>query len=391
MSESRCPGDPPDSPVRGVLLRNRFGSEAETESSDPNKSSTQPVANDVPPALTDTSLGDQALAATRREAVQTMRKIRGSFSDHDAANPFYMEVPLTFEAYKAIKSSTTVSKYFRKCRTQYFAQKQVFVVMSQPGDLHSYFITMLSDEIERQMQHYRENGTFVVSKFVKETARDTDFEVELPASQTGRTTLHLDLNFRHHNRSQPRVIIQVATTQPAELLGDIAEAAIMETKGEAVLVIGVKLSYPNSKRATISVWRSDWLSSQTKLGVSVKTIVNCQEFIRDDGSLNLSCEGIHLNLPDLVGRWIMPRCMIVNVSALDLGRYAEESRLRDEFRQKQKAERNAELNQKCFEAAEPSEQPETKVRKEGRRVRFVEVLDDSKFDDAAYPDDESEP
>lgn len=64
-----------------------------------------------------------------------------------------------------------------------------------------------------------------------------------------------DTTFKHWQATYPGVVVEIANTQKGEDLPMLAHQYIVESSGSIQLVIGIKLDYRCSKKATISTWR----------------------------------------------------------------------------------------------------------------------------------------
>jgi hypothetical protein len=68
-----------------------------------------------------------------------------------------------------------------------------------------------------------------------------------------------DAVFQHIDAQWPGIVIEVSYTQKEKDLPKLAENYILGSDGNIQVVIGLNIEYKRSKKATISVWRPQYI------------------------------------------------------------------------------------------------------------------------------------
>lgn len=90
------------------------------------------------------------------------------------------------------------------------------------------------------------------AQFAKEVESDGSAAIDFEGSQFG--SHDPDGQFRRSEANYPGVVLEVAYPQKAKDLPYLADEYILGSDGDIRAVIGIKLEYKESSKATLSVW-----------------------------------------------------------------------------------------------------------------------------------------
>lgn len=131
-----------------------------------------------------------------------------------------------------------------------------------PSPLHDTFCAKIVDEISRQIRHYRQSGG-LVSSFAEEVEHFSTSRILIPEDATnGKQTYSRrepDASFGHRQAHYPGVVVEVCYSQKSQRIGCIADDYILNTDGSINAVIAFDIDYEGSKRATVTVWRPEYV------------------------------------------------------------------------------------------------------------------------------------
>lgn len=86
-----------------------------------------------------------------------------------------------------------------------------------------------------------------------------------------------DAMFQFSGAKWPGVIMEVAYSQQAKELPYLADDYILHSEGNVRVVVGVKLGYHKTKKATISIWRPSYVTNKQGRLVLEATQTLCDE------------------------------------------------------------------------------------------------------------------
>ncbi len=133
-----------------------------------------------------------------------------------------------------------------------------------PTQLHEVFIVRVVKEIECRLraiadsetpsrsfaQKIKHNGS---GRLIFQSAEDDDNQTTIKREP--------DAEFKHDDAHWPGVVIEVSYSQKTKALPRLADNYILETDGNIRVVVGLDLDY-NTKKATVSMWRPQYLTTQ---------------------------------------------------------------------------------------------------------------------------------
>jgi hypothetical protein len=129
-----------------------------------------------------------------------------------------------------------------------------------PTGVHELFIDGVEDAIRSQLKAVR-SGSDRAARFAQKVrpARSTEiyFPVENGPPNT-KSKYEPDASFWHDNARYPGVIIEVAYSQKRKRLDRLAQDYLMDSDASVQVVVGLDIEYSKkeSRKATLSVWRT---------------------------------------------------------------------------------------------------------------------------------------
>jgi hypothetical protein len=145
-------------------------------------------------------------------------------------------------------------------RYDYNGETHHLVVRMSTG-VHELFIDGVEDAIRSQLKAIR-SGSGNAARFAQKVrpARSTGIEFPVENALLGRKSKYEpDASFWHDDAQYPRVIIKVAYSQEKKRLGRLAEDYLLDSDANIRIVVGLDVKYgkKGSRKATLSVWRTD--------------------------------------------------------------------------------------------------------------------------------------
>lgn len=96
-----------------------------------------------------------------------------------------------------------------------------------------------------------EDHTDLAADLVKGIHFDNSLILELEDG----ATRYPDFQFGYKNNQYPAIIVEISDTQSQKDLKFLADHYIVQSTGSVNVVIGIKLDYEKTHKATISIWR----------------------------------------------------------------------------------------------------------------------------------------
>lgn len=132
-----------------------------------------------------------------------------------------------------------------------------------PSPLHDIFCARIVDEISRQLRQFqRIDGP--VADFAKEVEHLATSRILIPQDTgDGRQTYSRrepDASFGHRQAHYPGVIVEVCYSQKNRRVSHLADEYILNTDGSVNAVIAFDIDYRSSKRATVTIWRPEYVT-----------------------------------------------------------------------------------------------------------------------------------
>ncbi|KAH1396915.1 hypothetical protein KXX51_008078, partial [Aspergillus fumigatus] len=92
-----------------------------------------------------------------------------------------------------------------------------------------------------------------------------------------------DASFGHPKAQYPGVVIEICYSQKRRDVALLADDYILNTDGSIKVVVCVDIDYKQSQRATLSVWRPEYVTVEGKEYFQTTADVDAQAFRTDDG------------------------------------------------------------------------------------------------------------
>jgi hypothetical protein len=91
-----------------------------------------------------------------------------------------------------------------------------------------------------------------------------------------------DATFSHASAQWPGVVIEVSFSQKEKDLKNLAEDYILGSDGNIQVVIGLNIEYKNSKKASLSIWRPQYIKDEDGQEYLVSAQTVCEQLFRDE-------------------------------------------------------------------------------------------------------------
>jgi hypothetical protein len=129
-----------------------------------------------------------------------------------------------------------------------------------PSITHEVFTASVVDEIKSHIRRISEDTSrpdiAAIARSIKFCASG-DIELEGDSSDDDTLMHSPDASFRYKGSGYPSVIIETSFSQKRKDIVRIAHDYIVGSRGNIQLVVSLDIEYPQPKRATVSVWRSE--------------------------------------------------------------------------------------------------------------------------------------
>ncbi|KAJ6160271.1 hypothetical protein N7470_004879 [Penicillium chermesinum] len=169
------------------------------------------------------------------------------------------------------------------------------LTIRMPSPLHDTFCARIVDEVSKQIRQYQQNSP--VADFAKEVEHFATSRILIPeAAQDGKPTFSRrepDASFGHRQAHFPGVIMEVCYSQKSRCISHLADEYILNTDGSVNVVVAFDVQYKGSRKATISVWRPEYITTEGVEEFRTTAVIDAQPFRTDTGD---PAEGIALRL-----------------------------------------------------------------------------------------------
>lgn len=136
-----------------------------------------------------------------------------------------------------------------------------------PTAIHDTFCAKLAGEISNQLRQF-ENSEGSVADFAGQVEHFSTSRINLPVdSKDGElkySTREPDASFGHPKAQYPGVVIEICYSQKRRDVARLADDYILNTDGSIKAVVCVDIDYKQSQRATLSVWRPEYVKVEGK-------------------------------------------------------------------------------------------------------------------------------
>jgi hypothetical protein len=153
-----------------------------------------------------------------------------------------------------------------------------------PTILHDCFIIKVAQDIDAQLK-----------TIGLETGKTGQFARDLTWLGSGRIFLlprpskrEPDASFRHIEAEYPGVIIEVSYSQKRKDLPYLADSYLLGSNGSTRVLIGIDIEYQGSHKATVSMWRPEYVWNKEQEVLEFRAVQTAQEEVRDSISINLT-------------------------------------------------------------------------------------------------------
>lgn len=218
-------------------------------------------------------------------------------------NPWW-ERPLKPKDYHQVLDSLDVDERLQKYvddKVRYdYDPCHSLLTIRMPSPLHDTFCAKIVDEISRQIRHYRQSGG-LVSSFAEEVEHFSTSRILIPEDATnGKQTYSRrepDASFGHRQAHYPGVVVEVCYSQKSQRIGCIADDYILNTDGSINAVIAFDIDYEGSKRATVTVWRPEYVMVDGVEEFQATAVIEAKPF-RTDTGIPATGTALRLSLKD---------------------------------------------------------------------------------------------
>ncbi|PSN58641.1 hypothetical protein BS50DRAFT_580584 [Corynespora cassiicola Philippines] len=175
------------------------------------------------------------------------------------------------------------------------------LVVRMPTAIHELFIARIENAIFSQLELIGE-GSGDVAAFARKVQPARSTEIFFPTDDTisnKQSKYEPDTSFWHDDAQYPGVIIEIAYSQKKKALDRLAEDYLLDSDASVKAVIGLDIEYGrrDSRKATLSVWRSRLIHTDNGDELQVAKEVDEQAFRDEQGNLSHHA-GIRLQLSD---------------------------------------------------------------------------------------------
>lgn len=170
------------------------------------------------------------------------------------------------------------------------------LAIRMPSPLHDTFCARLVDEISDQIKQFQHDDSII--DFVKDIKHFATSRILIPEdTPDGNQTYSRhepDASFGHRQAHYPGVVIEVCYSQKSQCISHLADEYILNTDGSVNVVIAFDIDYKGSKRATITVWRPEYILVDDVEEFRATAVIEARPFRTETGC---AVEGTELRLP----------------------------------------------------------------------------------------------
>ncbi|EAL86725.1 uncharacterized protein AFUA_7G08520 [Aspergillus fumigatus Af293] len=202
----------------------------------------------------------------------------------------WVEYPLKPKEYvdftNLLGSDGRLSGYVKdKVRYDYNPSRSRLTVR-MPTAIHDTFCAKLAGEISNQLRQF-EKSEGSVADFAGQIEHFSTSRINLPIDseddELKYSTREPDASFGHPKAQYPGVVIEICYSQKRRDVALLADDYILNTDGSIKVVVCVDIDYKQSQRATLSVWRPEYVTVEGKEYFQTTADVDAQAFRTDDG------------------------------------------------------------------------------------------------------------
>ncbi|KAE8147062.1 hypothetical protein BDV25DRAFT_161188, partial [Aspergillus avenaceus] len=254
-----------------------------------------PPGSVLEPPLTPSSTDEKPLSTSARSVVNLLQlHLQGH-----RLQPWWerrLEPDDYTEVLRVLDADESLRNYVEdKIRYDYDPCRHCLAIR-RPSPLHDILCAKIVDEISRQLSQFQQiDGP--VADFTKEVEHFATSRILIPEdTEDGRqiySRREPDASFGHRQAHYPGVIVEVCYSQKRRRVAHLADEYILNTDGSVNAVLAFDIDYRDSKRATVTVWRPDYVTVDGVEGFQAIAVVDAQPFRTDSG---LPVDGCRLQL-----------------------------------------------------------------------------------------------
>ncbi|OWY42261.1 hypothetical protein AALT_g11983 [Alternaria alternata] len=256
-----------------------------------------------PPRFTDDPLTPPSTAkkpfAEAHRVIALFKQIHaGTDAERDARTEFQLADGEYDQIESTLQQDDVLSGYVdEKIRYDYDEDKRKLVVR-MPTEIDERFIDKVEDDIRSQLKTIQ-NGSGKKAEFAQKVHPARSTHIRLGASISSKSKYEPDASFRHKHAQYPGVIVEVAYSQKKPCLGRLAENYILDSDASIRAVVCVHIEYGNkeSRKATLSVWRPELVTTDDELVLQAVEGVADVAF-RDEEGNPVDYPGLQLRLSE---------------------------------------------------------------------------------------------
>lgn len=136
-----------------------------------------------------------------------------------------------------------------------------------PTTIHDTFCAKLAGEISNQLRRF-ESSEGSVADFAGQIEHFSTSRINLPLDREYGELKYSrrdpDASFGHPKAQYPGVVIEICYSQKRRDVARLADDYILNTDGSIKAVVCVDIDYKQSQRATLSVWRPEYVKVEGK-------------------------------------------------------------------------------------------------------------------------------
>ncbi|KAK4981952.1 hypothetical protein LTR66_009577 [Elasticomyces elasticus] len=259
---------------------------------------TIPPTSYVNPPLTPPSTSD----ISSSQVARVLRLFRSRQDGRPITEEPWTQIQLAPGEYEDIERRMKEDELFHayvenKIRYDYDAHTRR-ITIRMPTALHERFAILVGKDIVRQLETIGV-GLGKAAEFARDILDMGSTTISLVADEVRslRSKHEPDASFRHVDAEFPGVVVEVSYSQKRKDLARLADDYLLGSDGSTRAFIGLDIEYRGSRKATVSMWRSQYnMNAEQEELRAVQTVQN-EVFRNEDGSPSGNF-GLRLQLKD---------------------------------------------------------------------------------------------
>ncbi|KAK5012936.1 hypothetical protein LTR16_001959 [Cryomyces antarcticus] len=171
-----------------------------------------------------------------------------------------------------------------KIRYDYDAHAQR-ITIRMPTTLHERFTAAVEEDIVGQLKTIG-MGLGRAAQFARDVrdVRSSRIFLASDESRSSRSKREPDASFRHIDAEFPGVVVEVSYSQKREDLARLADDYLLGSDGSTRVLIGLDIEYRGSRKATVSMWRPQYIMNAEQEELRAVQTVQNEVFRNEDGA-----------------------------------------------------------------------------------------------------------